>query len=123
MSSFIGNLTKGGAGGAGLGAALGTALVPGVGTLIGAAAGTLLGAGEGAISYEVQKSAPNPQLQTPTVTPTVTSAASLQAGASTTAIQSQLAKEQNARSAGSVLTSPGGLTDEPTTTGSLLTGV
>lgn len=63
-----------------------------------------------------QSSAGSPNLTNPTTT------APNPVLASTTAIQSQLSSEQNARSTGSILTAPSGLTDEPTTTSSLLTG-
>ncbi len=45
-----------------------------------------------------------------------------QASASTTVIQSELAKEQNARVSATNLTGPSGLTDEPNTSPSLLWG-
>lgn len=65
----------------------------------------------------IAQHSPSPHLQTPTTTapdPTL---------ATTTAIQSQLSKEQNARSSATLQTAPSGLTDEPTITSSLLTGV
>ena len=80
------------------------------GTISGAVGGVEAGV------KDIQGSAPSPSVANPgTAAPT-------QASASTTALQSQLSSEQNARSTASLLTGPSGLTDEPTTTSSLLTG-
>ncbi len=45
-----------------------------------------------------------------------------QQDAATSTLQTQLAHEQNARSTAALLTGPGGLTSDPTTTSSLLMG-
>lgn len=87
-------------------------IIPGVGTLIGAAIGGAIGGYNDLTSdSNTTPDLKAPQTQAPS--PVV---------ASTTAIQSQLAKEQNARSTGTLLTGPSGLTSDPTTTSSLLTG-
>lgn len=127
MSGFVGaGAGVGAAGGAGIGAAIGS-IIPGLGTAIGAGIGALVGGvGGGIEGANLNRQLANgPNATTPQITTPPTSgtgAPPSPALASTTALQSQLSSEQNARTTGSVLTAPAGLTDEPTTTSSLLTG-
>jgi len=114
MSGVSPNITGAGIG-AGEGALVGTLLFPGIGTAIGAGLGAAVGGLEGGNISKLLNPAP-PEQKKPITQPATP------ALASTTAIQSELAREQNARSTASVLTTPSGLTDEPTTTSSLLTG-
>lgn len=108
---------KGGLAGAGEGAAAGAMIGGPWGALIGAA----VGAGGGALLGQYAAKQMN-ENSTPTLAAPKTAAPTPQV-ASTTAIQSQLSNEQNARASATIQTGPSGLTDEPTTTSSLLTGV